>query len=342
MSSRNINNRIKVTIGFPVYNVEKYVEKSLLSVLSQKFSYDYEIIIVDDCGSDGSMDIVNSIVEYSKQGGGNIRIIKQLSNKGVAEARNTIIWEAKGDYIFFLDSDDWMADNCLATLYDIAIRNDTDVVVGSFTSVLADGDVIGQFIGRDTEESCDGAGVEMVNKGIDWQVAPWNKLYKTEFLRKNKIYFHHKLFEDVFFDFQIRVYANRICCTSENTLFYVARDNSLTSISQKKPSDEAIINYANIVNDIGRLTQANAKISGIFDYYMKSLRFIFIGVNSKKYSKQQKAKFNAMIKGYVRIIPSLSVLKSNTHKVLYVMSKIHLDHITFLKTYDLIEKWRRL
>ena len=78
MSSRNINNRIKVTIGFPVYNVEKYVEKSLLSVLSQKFSYDYEIIIVDDCGSDGSMDIVNSIVEYSKQGGGNIRIIKQL------------------------------------------------------------------------------------------------------------------------------------------------------------------------------------------------------------------------------------------------------------------------
>ena len=201
MSSRNINNRIKVTIGFPVYNVEKYVEKSLLSVLSQKFSYDYEIIIVDDCGSDGSMDIVNSIVEYSKQGGGNIRIIKQLSNKGVAEARNTIIWEAKGDYIFFLDSDDWMADNCLATLYDIAIRNDTDVVVGSFTSVLADGDVIGQFIGRDTEESCDGAGVEMVNKGIDWQVAPWNKLYKTEFLRKNKIYFHHKLFEDVFFVF---------------------------------------------------------------------------------------------------------------------------------------------
>ena len=182
----------------------------------------------------------------------------------------------------------------------------------------------------------------MINKGIDWQVAPWNKLYKTEFLRKNKIYFHHKLFEDVFFDSQIRVYANRICCTSENTLFYVARDNSLTSISQKKPSDEAIINYANIVNNIGRLAQENAKINGIFDYYMKSLRFIFIGVNSKKYSKQQKAKFNAMIKGYARIIPQLSVLKSNTHKVLYVMSKIHLDHITFLKTYDLIEKWRRL
>ena len=87
---------------------------------------------------------------------------------------------------------------------------------------------------------------------------------------------------------------------------------------------------------------SNAKNNGIFDYYMKSLRFIFIGVNSKKYSKQQKAKFNAMIKGYARIIPQLSVLKSNTHKVLYVMSKIHLDHITFLKTYDLIEKWRRL
>ena len=184
---------IRITIGFPVYNVEEYVEKSLLSALNQKFSYDYEIIVVDDCGSDGSMNIVNSIVEHSKQGG-DIRIIKQLANKGVAEARNTIIREAKGDYIFFLDSDDWMADNCLATLYDIAIRNDSDVVVGSFTSVSADGEAIEQFIGRDTEENCDGAGVEMVNKGIDWQVAPWNKLYKTEFLRKNKIFFHHKLF----------------------------------------------------------------------------------------------------------------------------------------------------
>ena len=113
------NHGITVTIGFPVYNVEQFVEKSLLSALNQDFSYDYEIIVVDDCGKDHSMRIVNNIKECHPKGH-IINIIRQTQNKGVAEARNAVIRQAAGKYIFFLDSDDYISKGCLTTLYNLS------------------------------------------------------------------------------------------------------------------------------------------------------------------------------------------------------------------------------
>lgn len=95
---------IKVSIIIPVYNVAPYVEECLRSVLEQDY-LDKEIIIVDDCGTDNSMDIVQGIVTRCKS---EVRILKHPYNCGLSKARNTGIKEAKGDYVFFMDSDDYL------------------------------------------------------------------------------------------------------------------------------------------------------------------------------------------------------------------------------------------
>ena len=120
---------IKISIGIPVYNVEKYIEKSLTSALEQDFSLPYEIIVVDDRGTDGSMGIVKRIVE-SHERGNIVRVIQHENNKGLGEARNTIINNAKGKYLFFLDSDDWMMENALAVLYKVAEESQSEITCG--------------------------------------------------------------------------------------------------------------------------------------------------------------------------------------------------------------------
>ena len=182
----------------------------------------------------------------------------------------------------------------------------------------------------------------MALKGIDWQIAPWNKLYKTEFLRKNNIYFKHKLFEDTFFNFQIRVQAQNICCTSKNTLFYVAREKSLTALSLKDPNIDTIKNYAAIVNDMGKFTSGCTEAVGIYDFYLLSVRNIFNCINMRRYSKKQLIIFNTSIQGYMDVIPSIKVLTSNTHKILYLLRKLSPNHAIFLKIYSFIEKCRSL
>ena len=93
-----------VSIGIPVYNVEPYIEKCLLSVLNQTYQ-NLEILIVDDLGTDKSMDVVAGL-QQSHPFGNCIKIIRHPENRGLGEARNTVIENAEGKYLYFVDSDD--------------------------------------------------------------------------------------------------------------------------------------------------------------------------------------------------------------------------------------------
>lgn len=100
----------KVTLAMPVYNVEKYVERALLSALNQTFD-SIEFLIVDDKGTDRSMEIVSEIVSTHPRGK-DVRIIDHVVNQGTGATKNSAIREAKGEYLFFMDSDD-----CLSRVY---------------------------------------------------------------------------------------------------------------------------------------------------------------------------------------------------------------------------------
>ena len=111
-----------ISVIMPCYNIEKYVEETLKSVLNQSFK-DYEIICLNDGSTDGTLQILNRYQElYS-----NIRVISN-ENHGVAYERNIGIQSSKGKYIYYMDSDDLIKENCLETLYNYAENDNLDVV----------------------------------------------------------------------------------------------------------------------------------------------------------------------------------------------------------------------
>ena len=107
--------KYKVTVGMPVYGVENYIQKSLLSVLNQTYKDDFEILVVDDLGPDNSMSIVEEL-QNSHPRGNSIRILTQPKNMGCWAARNRILEEAQGEYLLLLDSDDYLSEDAIEKL----------------------------------------------------------------------------------------------------------------------------------------------------------------------------------------------------------------------------------
>jgi glycosyltransferase involved in cell wall biosynthesis len=225
----NNKNAILVSIGIPVYNVEPYIEKCLLSVLNQTYS-DLEILIVDDCGKDNSISIVESI-KNSHPRGNQIRILKQPYNKGLGEARNMAIQYAKGKYLYFLDSDDYIELNTIEIMVNYAEKYHTDVVNASPRIVLYEtGEVLPAFTypsfkmikGKDEFS-------KFVCQDLKWHigVASWNNLFLMSFLIQNNLFFSARKDEDALF---LSDYYSEVECAvllPNITYNYVSRPDSI-------------------------------------------------------------------------------------------------------------------
>ena len=192
----------KISVGFPVYNVESYVRQSLISILNQDFD-NYEIIVVDDSGKDKSMNIIKELAS-SHPYGNKIRIIKHEINKGLAEARNTAIKNAKGKYIYFLDSDDYITPNALSTLYSAAEKYQADVVWGSNYKQREEkiwtenDDILPHRIFQKDGEFTSYLYSKLKD---DLPNTAWNILFSMDFLNRNNLQFPNIRFqEDIAFD----------------------------------------------------------------------------------------------------------------------------------------------
>lgn len=115
-----------ISLIIPVYNSEKYLERCILSILASSFS-DYEIILVNDGSTDSSLSICERFVSCYP----NIFVFSQ-DNQGVSAARNLGIERSQGDFVFFIDSDDWIDSRMLSAMYDVAIKESADIVACNF------------------------------------------------------------------------------------------------------------------------------------------------------------------------------------------------------------------
>lgn len=122
---------MKLSIIIPIYNVEKFLNKCLYSVLKQ-IEIDDELILVNDGSTDSSFNICKNIKEVYKKN--NIILINK-KNEGVAIARNTGLKKATGDYIFWMDSDDWLDDNCIKYVKDTIEQTKSDIILFDFYNV---------------------------------------------------------------------------------------------------------------------------------------------------------------------------------------------------------------
>lgn len=202
----------KVSVIIPVYNVEKYVEACLDSVLSQSY-HNYEIICVNDCGQDKSMDIVKTKQSCFPD---KIRIIDSKENVGLGGARDKGILYASGDYITFLDSDDYIKEDYIETYTSEAEKTNADIICGSFIR-----DVDGKKI------DCRPDRREELSEWID--ISACTKFYKREFLLENHLNFNGiRIYEDELFMYKILLKSPQIAWIDYSGYFYRLNRGSIT------------------------------------------------------------------------------------------------------------------
>ena len=226
----------EVTIGIPVYNVEKYIRLTMDSALAQTFD-NIEFLVLDDCGTDGSMDIIR---EYQRQHprGKDIRIVRQPQNGGLGRARNRIIDEARGKYLFYLDADDAITPNAIELLYRQAEQYDADMVYGSYERIEEfDKDVkristpYPRLVFLNENEFAD-----YVYSDYGFlQASTWNFLIKKEIYLKNNIrYKAINYWEDFTITIDLPTYVTKVVMLPDITYFYYCRYGSLSNFQSRE------------------------------------------------------------------------------------------------------------
>lgn len=167
---------MKLSIIIPAYNIDKYIDNCLLSCLSQdlELNRDYEIIVVNDGSTDQTL---SRISKYENI----IKIINQ-PNGGVSDARNNGLKCAKGDYVWFIDGDDYIEENCLAFLLNIITRMDLDILTVGYREVVEEDD----FYIKNTFLSTTGLKVE---DSFTTELVIWNSIIKREYLLEYELWF---------------------------------------------------------------------------------------------------------------------------------------------------------
>ena len=187
----------KLSIIIPVYNVEKYLERCLDSVLNQTFD-DIEIICVNDCSTDNSLNILNKYKNKDKR----LKIINLLQNQGVSYARNMGMEFASGDYIAFLDSDDSWKSNLAETTLNAITKNSFDIVIFGH-NLYKNGTYYPDKQKNESIKACIENGICKKSNNHFVNVV-WDKIYKVNFLKNNLIKFDTQLTqaEDVLFSLE--------------------------------------------------------------------------------------------------------------------------------------------
>lgn len=243
---------MKISIIIPTYNVENYIVECLSSVAKQTYIGEIECIVVDDCGKDESVLNAESFISDYK-GDIDFRILHREKNGGLSAARNSGLYAATGDYIYFLDSDDCISVNCLENLVSLAIKHPlADVVQGGMVTMT--GKVIYQPLGQ--QDYCYVDSKKDIFSQLvfgDIPASSCNKLFRSDFLKKNNIRFYEGVIhEDVDFAYKIARYISAIVLCSELTYIYrEQREGSiLTSSNAEKSTKSRIIVYENCLRQM--------------------------------------------------------------------------------------------
>lgn len=222
-----------VTIGIPVYRSEAYIRRALESALNQTYP-SIEFLLIDDAGGDGSIAIMQEL-QQTHQKGADIRIISHDSNLGVSASRNQMIEEAKGEYLYFMDSDDMIAAHTISLLMQNSCQYDAEIVFGSYEKIEISGERIVcqypslQLVGKDKLAEF------AYRKYGGIQASACNYLVKTSLLRENHLRFiDTNYWEDLAFTFDLVTYISRAVLLPDITYTYMCRDGSLSHYQQRK------------------------------------------------------------------------------------------------------------
>lgn len=211
-----------ISVIVPIYNVENYLRRCLDSILAQSYK-DYELILVDDGSTDNSGKICDEYAKKNKK-----IIVIHKPNGGLSDARNTGIKKAKGEFITYVDSDDWIHKDFLKNLYEIISINNADMAVGGVN-----------FVYENQEENKENTEItinvysglealERMLRGIlaDHGSSACGILYKAE-LSKKYDFPYKRYHEDDFTTFKYYIDSKKVAVSSQKMYFYLQRNNSI-------------------------------------------------------------------------------------------------------------------
>lgn len=249
----------KVSIIVPVYNTGLYLDKCLTSLVNQTLK-DIEIIIVNDGSTDNSGDI---IATYQKQYPGKIKIITQ-PNSGQGKARNVGIKQAKGEYLGFVDSDDWIELDMYEKMYNKAIKEKADIVLCDLKMVFDNYELV--ILGTDNNLQ-----PKITSKQYFVSLAgPCNKIYKKELFDKYNINFlEGYIYEDLATIPLLGLYANAIYYFKEPLYNYYQRQNSIYNPTKYNPKLFHIF-------DVLEYLEKELKKRSFYNQYIVELEYIYI------------------------------------------------------------------
>ena len=234
----------EVSIGIPVYTVEKYIRLTMDSVLAQTFQ-SIEILICDDCGTDSSIPIIQ---EYQRNHprGKDIRIIHHPHNMGIGAARNTMLNEAKGRYFYSIDADDAIEENTIELLYNTAKKYDAKIVYGSFDCIYEKYNQTNKIVKypytfkvfTEPDDYADYAyhvGIQGMN---------WNYLIDIDIIRSNNLQItpvSHGFGEDFTFTIDLPTYIDRAVLLPDITYHYYIRGVDKHKLKKVLSHDQMIL-----------------------------------------------------------------------------------------------------
>ena len=213
----------KVSVIVPIYNVEKYIKKCLNSLVNQTLQ-EIQIILVNDGSKDKSGEIAKEYAQMYK----NKILYLEKENGGLSDARNYGIPYAEGEYIAFIDSDDYIDENAYEEMYDKAKKENSDYVECDFIWEYPNKNKIDRY-----KEYTD---LKEMFKNV--RVVAWNKLIKKEIILKNNLYFPKGLrYEDVEFTYKLIPFVNKFAYVNKPFIHYVQREGSIANVQNERTAE---------------------------------------------------------------------------------------------------------
>lgn len=296
-----------ISVIIPVYNAQDGIKRCVDSLLNQSFK-NFEIILLNDGSKDNSLNILKEYeLKYSF-----VRVIDK-QNEGVAVSRNKGILLAEGDYTMFMDNDDFVDSDYLETFYQAIHEKKLDLVIGGYKRVNQDNQII---FSQDIQQS-------------EWTkyiiMAPWAKIYRTEFLKTNNLeFFDYSIGEDIIFNLAAYKTTDKIGLLDYKGYNWYYNNQSISNTSQRgfSPKIDILVLFSKIL-ELG-------KPSELVVYYLKRYYVWYLLFSGRSSSDQEFIQQYIRIKEWLKENKLISTISPLSKKVQGERFQTKISLIVFL------------
>ncbi|MBP5256112.1 MAG: glycosyltransferase [Clostridia bacterium] len=251
---------VSISVIVPIYNVERYIYKCLDSIKNQTFK-DFEVILVNDGTPDGSMEIAAKFAAEDAR----FRIFDK-ENGGLSDARNFGIRQSRGDYIAFVDSDDYLHPDYLKTLYDACEKNGADMSCCRYLFSYRDGKFFGSWLFNARKRVVSSErGIKMLINDVFLQNMAWSRLCRRELFTRTGVEFPDMYYEDIATTSRLLYNGSKLAITGKRLYYYAIHGGSITQTKGAKLINDYMRSLLVICNFF--------RFNGQYEKYRKQIFF---------------------------------------------------------------------